>query len=193
MFPQSGLQFHSQPKAIDTLSGLKLIAGTKTAASMVEAMGGIPVSLRVNETYEGLQRGTADGVMIGWTAFQPFKLAEVTKYHVEIALGGTPGMVFMAKKKWQSLPAEARKIIDANATEKDSREFGQFWDRIHSGTGQQVRALEGHTVVTAGPDVVAKWRERILPLREAWANANPAGGKILRAYQDMLAEVEAGR
>jgi TRAP-type C4-dicarboxylate transport system substrate-binding protein len=192
VFPQSGLQFRSQPKALDSLSGLKMIAGTKTTAAMVETMGGVPISLRVNEIYEGLQRGMADGVMIGWTAFQPFKLAEVTKFHVEMALGGTPGMVFMAKKKYQSLPAEARHIIDAHATEKESREFGQFWDRIHASTGQSVRAMEGHTVVRPSPEIVAKWRERILPLRTTWANSNPGGEKILTAYQALLADVEAG-
>jgi TRAP-type C4-dicarboxylate transport system substrate-binding protein len=193
VFPQSGLQFRSPPKALDSLSGLKMIAGTKTTAAMVEVMGGVPISLRVNEIYEGLQRGTADGVMIGWTAFQPFKLAEVTKYHVEMALGGTPGMVFIAKKKYQSLPAEARRILDANATEKESREFGQFWDRIHFGTGQSVRGLEGHTVVRPSPEIVAKWRERILPLRAAWAKSHTGGEKILTAYQALLADVEAGR
>jgi TRAP-type C4-dicarboxylate transport system substrate-binding protein len=193
VFPQSGVQFRALRKTIETLSGLKMIATTKTTAGMVDAMGGVPVSLRVNEIYEGLQRGTADGVMIGWTAFQPFKLADVTKYHIEMSLGGTPGMVFMARKKYLYLSAEVRRLIDANATEKESREFGQFWDRIHNGTGQSVRGLENHTVVRPPPEVVAKWRERVLPLTADWAKANAGGEKILTAYQTILADVEAGR
>jgi TRAP-type C4-dicarboxylate transport system substrate-binding protein len=193
VFPQSGVQFRTPPKTIESLAGMKMIATTKTAAGMVDAMGGVPVSLRVNEMYEGLQRGTADGVMIGWTAFQPFKLAEVTKYHIEMSLGGSPGMVFMAKKKYQTLPAEVRRIVEANATEKETREFGQFWDRIHGGTGQTVRGLEGHTVVRPAPEILAKWRARITPLTAAWAKGNAGGEKVLTAYQAILAEVEAGR
>jgi TRAP-type transport system periplasmic protein len=131
--------------------------------------------------------------MIGWTAFQPFKLAEVTKFHIEMSLGGSPGMVFMGKKKYHALSGDVRRVIDANSTEKESREFGQFWDRIHAGTGQMVRGLEGHTVVRPTPDVIAKWRERVLPLTDAWAKANSGGEKILTAYRAMLAEVEAGR
>lgn len=193
VFPQSGVQFRSAPKTIEDLAGLKMIATQRTAAGMVEALGGTPISLRVNEMYEGLQRGTADGVMIGWTAFQPFKLAEVTTYHVETSLGGAPGMVFMSRKKYQELSAEVRKILDANATEKECREFGQFWDRIHVDTGKLVRGLPGHTVVNPPPGVLAKWRAQIAPLTEAWTQKHPAGVKTLAAFQNLLAEAEAGR
>jgi TRAP-type C4-dicarboxylate transport system substrate-binding protein len=193
VFPQSGVQFRSAPRTLEDFAGLKMIATQRTAAGMVEALGGTPISLRVNEMYEGLQRGTADGVMIGWTAFQPFKLAEVTTYHVETSLGGAPGMVFMARKKYQELPAAVRQILDANATEKDVREFGQFWDRIHADTGKTVRGLPGHTVVNPPPEVLAKWRSRIAPLTEAWTQKHPAGAKTLAAFETLLAEVEAGR
>jgi TRAP-type C4-dicarboxylate transport system substrate-binding protein len=193
VFPQSGVQFRAAPKSIDDLSGTKMIALQRTSAGMIEALGGTPISGRANELYELLQRGTADGVMIGWTAFQPFKLAEVTTYHIETFLGGSPGMVFMARKKYQQLPAEVRKVLDANATEKESRELGQFFDKVHVDTGKMVRGLPGHTVVNPPPEVLAKWRSRIAPLTDAWTQRHPAGAKTLAAFRTLLAEVEAGR
>jgi len=192
VFPQSGMQYRAEPKTLDKLDGLKIIASNKMTSQMVDAMGGAPLSFRVNEMYEALQRGLADGVMIGWTAFQPFKLAEVTRYHVEITLGGSPGFVFMERKKFAGLPEPARKLIEANSGEQASRDFGKFWDGIHKFTAQQVRKLDGHTVVTASPDMVAKWRARISPLTEKWIAETPGGDKVFATYKKLLADIAAG-
>src|SRR6185437_6021716 len=109
VFPQSGLQFRKEPRSLESLSGLKIIAGSKIASEIVQRLGGAPLSFRVDEYYETLQRGTADGVLVGWTAFNPFKLAEVTHYHLEVPLGGQTGYIFMAKKEWDALPEPVRK------------------------------------------------------------------------------------
>jgi TRAP-type C4-dicarboxylate transport system substrate-binding protein len=94
---------------------------------VVERLGGLPLAMPIIDIYEAVQRGTADGTTIQWTAFQPFKLAEVTSYHVDVFLGSQPSMVLMAKKNYQALPAQARKLIDDNSGEKQTRVFGQFW------------------------------------------------------------------
>jgi TRAP-type C4-dicarboxylate transport system substrate-binding protein len=192
VFPQSGMQYRAEPKTLDNLDGLKIIASNKMTSQMVGAMGGAALSFRVNEMYEALQRGLADGVMIGWTAFQPFKLAEVTRYHVEITLGGSPGYVFMNRKKFAGLPEPARKLIEANSGERASRDFGKFWDGIHKFTAQQVRKLDSHTVVTAKPELVAKWRARISPLTEKWIAETPGGDKVFATYKKLLADIAAG-
>ena len=72
VFPQSGVQFRKAPPSLDSLSGLKIIGGSKIATEVIQRLGGAPLSFRVDEYYETLQRGTADGVVVGWTAFNPF-------------------------------------------------------------------------------------------------------------------------
>ena len=69
--------------------------------------------------------------MNGWTVFQPFKMAEVTTYHVEAQLSGSTGMVFMSKKKWDTLSPAVKKVLESNSGEAQSRAFGAFWDRIN--------------------------------------------------------------
>jgi TRAP-type C4-dicarboxylate transport system substrate-binding protein len=192
VFPQSGMQFRSKPETLDNLKGMKMIAGGRTAGEIIEAQGGAPITMLPNDYYQALQRGTADGVMIGWTAFQPFKLAEVTKYHVEITLGGAAGMVFMAKKKYEALPAAVKKIIDANATEVDTRKFGQFWDKINDETAAEVKGMAGHTVVMPSPAQLKTWQERMRPLTAKWVESTPRGDKVLAAYKKYLAEVAKG-
>ena len=88
--------------------------------------GGTPLAMPPQDMYDGLHRGTIDAVLTPWSAFSPYKLNEVTSYHVEIPLGGTTSMIFMMKKRYDALPAAARKALEDNGLEAQSRLFGAY-------------------------------------------------------------------
>jgi TRAP-type transport system periplasmic protein len=188
----AGVQTVKPLKSLDDLGGAKLIVTSRTHADVVARLGGTPLSIPLTDMYEAIQRGTVDGAAVGWTAFQPFKLAEVTNYHVDAELGASMGMVFMARKKYDALPAEARRIIDANSGEAESRRFGQFWDRNANEVRAEVKAMSGHTVVAPSAAQVEGWRGKTAPVIDAWVKATPDGEKILGAFRTTLAKVKAG-
>ena len=190
--PNSSFHFAKPLKSVDNFSGLKITAGTKLLAALVRQHGATPISLPLPDYYEALQRGTVDGIMMTWTAFQPFKLAEVTKYHIDTQLGGAPGAVFMMKKEYNALPPEARKIIDANSGEAQSRAFGAFWDRVQDETRKQVEGMKGHTVLSLTPEQTAEWRKRDTPIIEEWIKTIPDGEKVYAKYAELIKQVEAG-
>jgi TRAP-type transport system periplasmic protein len=193
VFPQSGVQFRENPATLDNLNGLKVIVGSKINADIATALGGAPLAFPINQYYEVLQRGTADAVEVGWTAFQPFKLAEVTKYHLDVPLGSAPGYVFMAKKKFDSLPADVQKILLANAGEGESRAFGKFWDDVNTEARESTGKLPGHTLLQLTPAQDKAWHDRVEAVTNAWAQSQPGGEKILATYRQLLADVKAGR
>jgi TRAP-type C4-dicarboxylate transport system substrate-binding protein len=192
-FAQTGLQLVKTPKSLDDLNGFKLVVASKISADEIRRLGGTPLSIPLPDSYEALQRGTGDGIMIGWTAFQPFKLHEVTTYHVDNNIGSAAGMIFMSKKKFQSLPAPVQKILTDNSGETPSREFGKFWDRIAAETRQRVAAMPGHTYVEFTPEQTAKWKARLDPITEEWAKNTPGGEKALAIYRKNITEVKAGK
>ena len=192
VFPQSGLQFRKQPSTLDNLNGLKIIAGSKIASEIVQRLGGAPLSFRVDEYYETLQRGTADGVLVGWTAFNPFKLAEVTHYHLEVPLGGQTGYIFMARKEWDGLPEPVRKILAANSGEPESRAFGRFWDEVNQEGREQTMKQRGHTLAHLTAAQEKAWHDKIDLIAEQWAKSSPEADKVLATYKELLTKVAAG-
>lgn len=190
VFPQSGVQYRQKPATLDNLKGLKVVVGSKIGANVVTALGAAPLAFPINRYYEVLERGTADAVEIGWAAFEPFKLADVTKYHLDVPLGGEAGYVFMAKKKFDSLPAGVREILMANAGEGERRQFGKFWDDV---TNEEVTNLPGHTLLNLTPEQSEAWHDRVETSANAWARTVPNGAKILATYRQILAEVQAGK
>jgi TRAP-type C4-dicarboxylate transport system substrate-binding protein len=190
-FPPNQLHMRAPLKTVEDLSGLKVLAGTKSASEIVAALGGAPVSLSITENYQALQRGTADGTLLVWTAFQPFKLAEVTKYHLEVPLGSGTGHVMMAKKKYVALPEAVRRLIDANATEKETRVFGAFWDVVQ-GEGRDMAKTAGHTIVDLTPAQTANWQKKLADIETEWVKRTPDGANVLARYRALVAQVKAG-
>jgi TRAP-type C4-dicarboxylate transport system substrate-binding protein len=193
-FPPSGLHFAKAPKTLETLSGLKIATGSKVGADTIERLGGAPLSMVTSDYYTAVQRGMVDAALVQWTAFQPFKLEDVTFYHVEAGLGGAAGMVFMAKKKYLALPAAVRKILDDNSGEAESRVYGKFWDDVDNEGRAMVKALgDKHQIVPLPSAIKAKWREAVSPVIDDWAKATPDGAKILAAFRAESANVQAGK
>jgi TRAP-type C4-dicarboxylate transport system substrate-binding protein len=191
-FPTSQFHMRAPLKSPDDLRGLKILAGSKIMSEIVTALGAAPVSLIITENYQALQRGTADGTVLPWTAFQPFKLAEVTKYHIDVPIGGATGHVMMAKKKYAALPEAARKIIDANATEKETRFFGAFWDTVQE-EGRGIARAAGQTIMDLSPAQTAQWKQKLATIESEWIQRTPDGQRVLSSYRTYVAEAKAGR
>jgi TRAP-type C4-dicarboxylate transport system substrate-binding protein len=192
--PPSGFHMAKPMKTLETLAGLKVAIGSKTSGDIITHMGGAPLAMITSDYYTAVQRGMVDGVNVQWTAMQPFKLYEVTFYHVEASLGASTGMVFMNKKKYEALPAAVRKILDDNSGEAESRFYGKFWDDVDNEGRAMVKAMgDKHQFVTLPPAIEAKWRKDVEPVTMDWVKSTPDGEKVLAAFRAETAKVRAGK
>jgi TRAP-type C4-dicarboxylate transport system substrate-binding protein len=191
--PQSILHLAKAPKSIDNLNGLRIIAPGKITASSVTKLGATPLTLTTAEIYESLQRGVADGAAVTWTAYQIYKFVDVTRYHVDQALGSAAGMVLMAKKRYAALPEAARKVIDANSGEEMTRAYGKFWEDDDNKGRNAAKADPRRTVVQLSPAQHANWSAKVQATQDEWVRQTPGADKVLAKYNALLAEVKAGR
>ena len=189
---QSTLHTKRPLASLDNLQGLKLAMNSKLVGDVIGRLGASPITIPLTDFYEALNRGTIDGAAIGWTAAETYKLNEVVTTHVDYPIGGTIGVVFMAKKRYGALSEAARKVIDANAGEKETRVFGAYWDRYADEVRQKVKGDTRHQVITLDAAQSAKWRERVAPLVDEWVKATPDGAKVLAAWRDIVAKGKAG-
>jgi TRAP-type C4-dicarboxylate transport system substrate-binding protein len=190
-FPTGQLHFRSALKSPGDLRGLKIISGSKTLSEVVSALDAAPVSIIVTDVYQALQRGTADGTTTPWTAFEIFKLAEVTKYHIEVPIGGGTGHVMMAKKKYAALPDAARRLIDKYAAEGETRTFGKFWDAVQE-EGREIARKANHTIVQPTPAQTAAWKQKLAAIESDWVKRTPDGENVLSRFRALVQDVKAG-
>ena len=192
--PQSGIHLASKEvKTLADMKGLKFRAGSKVSAEVVAALGATPITLNVGEMFSALQRHVVDGVLMPWTAFSPFKLDEVTHYHIDVPFGGAPAMIFMTKKKYELLSDAAKKALDANSGEQVSRDAGKWWDKAQAATRALIEKKPGHKVVSLPPAEYAKWKGEVEKVLDRWGSTTPGGAKVLTAFRAEIANVAAGR
>lgn len=190
-FPQSGVHLSAPLPDLDSLHGARVIAGSATNAGVLQTLGALPQSINPADAYEAIQRGTADGRLVPWTAFPPFRMEEITSYHIEAPVGTAIGMVFMNRDVWEDLPEDARDIIMRHSGEEQSRRLGQFFDGQSAGIRASVAAREGHELVSPSDAQSAAWQAQLAPLAGTWVTQTPGGDAILARFTALLAETAA--
>ncbi len=88
------------------------IRGTGISGKYLDALGAIPVAMPMSHVPESLQKGVVKGLFSSLEVMKDFKFAELCK-HVTITNGPTTSFaVVMNKKKWNSLPADVKKVFN---------------------------------------------------------------------------------
>ena len=101
-------------KTLEDMKGLKIRTPSAAQSAQIEALGATPIDMPANQIYNNLDRGVIDAAMIPMSAAIDFKLIEVAKYFtVNAPLGRSPFMVAMNRARYDKLPADFKKVIDA--------------------------------------------------------------------------------
>ena len=102
----------------DDLKGIKLrVPEGKWRVKMFQAYGANPSPMKFSEVFTALQTGVMDGQENPFTQIYSAKFQEVQKF---LSLTGhvyTPAYVTVGAKKWETLPADVRKILEDTAKE----------------------------------------------------------------------------
>ncbi len=102
----------------EDLKGIKLrVPEGKWRVKMFQAYGANPAPMKFSEVFTALQTGVMDGQENPFTQITSAKFQEVQKF---ISLTGhvyTPAYVTVGSKKWATLPADVRKVLEDTAKE----------------------------------------------------------------------------
>ena len=188
----SGIHMSHPLKSLDNLGGAKLVVASKVNADAITLLGGAPLSIPLSEMYEAIQRGTADGAAVAWTSFDPFKLAEVTSYHVDTRLGTSTAMMFMTKATWDSLSPEAQKVLDKHSGEAVSRAFGAWWDgERKAGKDNTIARGDKRTIVDLTPEQTAAWQKNSSRSTTIGRRTHPTAPRCSRRLKPRSRKIEA--
>jgi len=109
--PPANIMTIKPVKSLKDLKGLELrVAGTQ--ADIIKNLGGIPVAMPQSDTPEALQKGTVKGHVSSMEVLKDFNYAAYTANATITNLWVVTFAVVMNKDKWNSLPADVKKVID---------------------------------------------------------------------------------
>ena len=169
-----GMVFASVKNPIDSpddLKGLTVRSPAGPITTLLTNLGASPVVMAPPDVYEALQKNNINAYIFEPAGITNFKLQEVTKFITDMPLyDGVFGLV-MNWDKWNSLPAEYRKIIEGTTQRAGSLAAAQAFSEA-AVASHKIIADAGCTWVTVSDEakagfqkaadaVIARWPETI--------------------------------
>ncbi|SFI14389.1 TRAP transporter substrate-binding protein [Albimonas pacifica] len=151
---------YTRDKAVhspDDIKGLKIRVPSRNAGLLVEAWGGVPVSMPVPEIYNAMQTGVIDGAMIDGTATKAFKLGEVANFlTVGMETTNSPFFILMNRDVADELSGEQLEAIEA-AGKQASLNGSAMQQKVAADGIESFAAMEGKTLIRLSDAEAAKF------------------------------------
>lgn len=194
--------FHMTNKPVRTaadLKGLKLRAPTRMTNKFMALLGATPVSMPVPQVGDALSKGVIDGAVVPYEVVPSVKIQELVKFHSETdpsepAFYTSTFIFAMNKAKYESLPADLKKVIDNNSGQALSGMIGKAFLQADA-EGKKLTAKNTTNVIPKAE--LENWKKLGQPLTDAWVadmNAKGHNGKeMLDGARALIARHAAGK
>ncbi len=179
-------------KSISDLKGKKVRAGGPVAGAAIRALGAVPVGMPIPTVAQNISKGIISGSASDWNVLYAFRIVDVAKHHYMGLLGTVPIGILMNKKKWESLPADAKAAFEKYSGEALARRNGKVNITVQTALEAKTRKNPKHVFVDLDPEAQRKWAATVNPVIDQWANKHPNGKVLLRALKKELAAVRSG-
>ncbi len=167
-------------KTLEDLKGLKIRSATRLNSRMLAALGAAPVQMPLPAVPEAMAKGVIDGAMVPWEGVPAAKLQEVAKSHLDVAAGQPKfaNSIFafvMNQAKYDSLPADLKKVIDANSGIEASALAGEKFDNVVV-PYHKLATDRGNLVNVLSPAEMARWAKATAGVDDEWVKEVSAKG-----------------
>jgi len=169
---------HMKTRPIETLAdlkGLKIRTSSPISSATLAALGAIPVPIPRLRIAEALARDIVDGAVAPWSIALEFRTIETAKFHTETYVHGPTLVMVMNKNSYAKLPADLKKVIDANSGRWLAKEFGMKWANGDA-RGRSKAIMLKHPVATLSGQEEARWRWAAQPVYDNWIKEIDARG-----------------
>jgi TRAP-type C4-dicarboxylate transport system substrate-binding protein len=171
-----GLLHTKQPvTTLEQLKGMK-IRSTGLSAKVAEALGAVPVAMPQGQTYESLQKGVVEGTFAPMETLKGWKQGEVIKSTTDCSdIGYTTAMfVVMNLKKWNSLSADVRKVMEEVSAQWIDV-HGTAWDQLDQ-EGREYTLGLGNKIVPLSAEENGRWKKAVGPIIDDYIKEVSAKG-----------------
>lgn len=174
------------------LKGHKLRAVNQFQSDLLQRFGAVGIGMPSPQIAENMSRGIIEGAMCDNSALFTFRISDVAKHHLLLPLGGTSLAVVMNKQKYESLPPKAKAALNTHGEKIVEMWVKAIQGHIKEGL-EKIKADPKHILITPTSAELKKWKETIQPAIDAWAAKNPKRVTLIKAYQEELDRIRAGK
>jgi TRAP-type C4-dicarboxylate transport system substrate-binding protein len=173
--------FHTKDPvtSLGDIKGMKIRGASRVINIMLGQMGAVGVGMPVPAVGPALSKGVIQGAMLPYEIVPALKLHQLVKNHTVVQ--GDKGLftltfaVVMNKAKYDALPDDLKKVIDAHSGERAAALFGRAMDKGDA-IGKSLIEKAGNKVHVLDAAAAAPFKRTAGTTRDVWiADAKKAG------------------
>ncbi len=190
--PPADLMTKTPVKTLADLKGMELRA-SGTGAAVLKRLGAIPVGMPQSEAPEAIQKGVVKGNVSSMEILKDFNFAAYLPYATEANLFVVSFAVIMNKAKWDSLPADIKKIFDETSREQ-ALWTGTYVDEHVKEALKWSKEKYNHQLLNFSAKDQAEIRKLVKPIIDDYVSKVTAAGlpgqQILKDVYELKAKYE---
>ena len=184
---------------LEDFKGVKVRGGSRVINIMLDLLGATPVGMPVPAVGEALSKGVISATTIPWEVTPALKVQQLVKNHTGFA--GEQGLytqtfvVAMNKGAYDKLPADLKKVIDANSGANTAALFGRAMDEGDK-RGLAMAQKAGNKIHMLDAIETQTWRRAASAVRGIWfkeVGAKGIDGPKLAAEAEALIAKHSGK
>jgi TRAP-type C4-dicarboxylate transport system substrate-binding protein len=178
---------------VEDFQGMKLRSYSRTNAWILEALGASPLQVALPELAPMLSKGTVTGSILPYEIAPAVKMQDLTSYFTTLAppqprLSTSIFTFLMNKAKYESLPPDLKKVIDANSGPNLVDFAIKTWDQVEIDGEKVMHTKPKNKFVQLSAAETAKFKTKVQPVFDRFKKLLDDGGDN---GAKIIAEVEA--
>ena len=182
--PPANIMSMKPVRSLAEIKGYELRA-SGTGAKILELLGAAPVAMPQSDVPEALQKGVIKGNVSSMEVLKDFKYAEYCRHVTSnVNLFVVSFAVVMNKGKWESLPADVKKVID-DLQKEQAIWTGQYVDNhVNNSLKWSKETYKDFQMYTLSKEELAKWYALLKPMNDKYLKEYEAKGIPTKAILD---------
>lgn len=174
-------------RTLEDLKGMKIIGINPQIREILKRLGANPIPMTPQDSYLALERGMAEGMAFPIAPVRAFKISDVAKYHTVADLMCDPFYGAINVRKWNSLPADLKKILEDTTGRKLAQACGKTLDEGSINDVNWMRG-QGHKFYVLPSKEKERWFEKIRDIHEKWVKEMEGKGyrNARKIHNDVL-------
>jgi TRAP-type C4-dicarboxylate transport system substrate-binding protein len=178
------------------LKGLNVRTANQTTAQYVTSIGGNSVQVPIMDSYEALNRGVADSIMVTWAGLThpAFRFGQVTSYTLDLPLYVSTFTTGISKKTFDAMSTSQKQAIASVCSPEWSAKMTSYWYEDDNSREQEIRKSD-RKVVKPTPEETVLWRKAAEPVIASWKESVGKAGydadHVMTEFQKELRDAGA--
>jgi TRAP-type C4-dicarboxylate transport system substrate-binding protein len=193
MSPAENIQSRRPIGSIADLKGLAVRVNNATEGLVLEKLGMRAVPMAVDLISEAISSEKIDSATVPQAMLFEFGVGRVTRYHYLLDIGCAPLAVVMNRRKFESLPEQARNIIRKYSGEWPIAQYLAAYEQTGEEVMKQLKSNSRRKVVYPLPADLDAAHLVFRSVTDEWVAQSPRNLELFQAVEAQIAMLRAAR